>query len=407
MKICLLTSTYPRFPDDGAGRFIHSIAAALVRLGHEVHVIAPYHPAAISRLESVRVHYFRYIVYDRWAIMGYGQAMYNDQVLYKTAYLLAPLFFLSAFRKLVMLHIRYKFDILHAHWVIPNAPMAALLSYVSKIPLIITLHGSDIFLARKHAILGAIARICFRQASAITACSPQLYEGALALGANPERVHLVLWGADPQFFDPQAFSSRAELRAQLGLPSNVPILLTLGRLVKKKGIEYLVQALQLLRKHVPDVMVLVGGDGPERPRLEQLAIRLGVRESLRFLGTVSWRDVPRYLHASDVFVVPSVEDESGNLDGLPTTILEAMAAAKPVVASAVGGIPLVIENDRTGVLVPQRDPQALADALRKLLLDETLRTRLGAEARKRVQVELNWDQVAHIFTGLYLKSLQK
>lgn len=401
VRVCLLASTYPRFPEDGAGRFMHSIAEALVRQGHEVHAVIPYHPAIRPQPGPVHIHPFRYIWPDRWAIMGYAQAMHSDRALHKSAYLLAPLFFASAFRKLVQLHLQHRFDIIHAHWVIPNAPMAALFSRLSGTPLLITLHGSDIFVARKNALLGWLAGVCFRQAHAVTACSPQLYEGAVALGADVQRTHLLLWGADPARFDPSQAPPRSVLRAQIGLPEDAPVVLSLGRLVKKKGVEYLVQALPALREHIPNVLVVIAGDGPEREPLEQLAVHLGVRESVRFVGAVLWQHVPAYLHASDVFVVPSVVDESGNLDGLPTTILEAMAAAKPVVASAVAGIPLVVEHEKTGLLVPQRDPHALAAALTALLQDEQSRVRLGNAARQRVETELNWDRVAQFFTQLY------
>lgn len=406
MKVCLLASTYPRFPGDGAGRFMHSIAEALVRQGHDVHAVIPYHPAIRPQPGAVQIHPFRYIWPDRWAIMGYAQAMHSDRALNKGAYLLAPLFFASAFSKLLRLHAVHHFDIIHAHWVIPNAPMAALFSRLKNVPLIITLHGSDIFVARKNALLGAIAGACFKQANAVTACSPQLYEGALTLGASPQRTHLLLWGADPERFDPQRAPSQVSLREKLGLPSHAPIVLSLGRLVKKKGVEYLVQAIPYVREHIPDVLVVIAGDGPERSHLTQLALHLGVQAHVRFVGAVPWHEVPEYLHTCDVFVVPSVVDESGNLDGLPTTILEAMAAAKPVVATDVAGIPLVVEHEKTGLLVPQRDPQALATALVDLLRHVDKRHRLGIAARQRVEAELNWDNVARFFTELYNEAVR-
>jgi len=405
MKVCMIASTYPRFIEDGAGRFVHSIAEALVRQGHEVHVVVPYHPAIRRYPTPVYVHSFRYIWPDRWAIMGYAQAMYNDRVLHKEAYLLAPLFFVSAFRKIMQLHIRYGLDIIHAHWVIPNAPIALLFSRISGVPFLITVHGSDVFFARKNSLLRYVAKACFRNASAITACSPQLYESALALGANPQRTHLLLWGADPDYFSPDNMPSQSDLRYRLGFPTDALIVLNIGRLVKKKGVEYLVRAAPYILKTIPNVLIVIAGDGPERQNLEQLAADLGVRDAIRFVGMIPWQDVAVYLHASDVFVVPSIVDESGNLDGLPTTILEAMAAAKPVVASAVAGIPLVVEHNKTGVLVPQRDVHALASAIIDLLRDARKRIMLGKSARNRVENELNWNNVARLLTDLYEQAL--
>jgi glycosyltransferase involved in cell wall biosynthesis len=148
LRIGFITSTYPRYQQDGSGRFVQSIAEALSDLGHEVHVLAPYHPSISQLKSSVHVHHFRYIWPDKLAIMGYGHAMDSDRSIYRLAYLLAPFYFIFGLLRLINLTRRFKFDIIHAHWVIPNASMAAVVAYLFRIPLVITLHGSDIFVAQ-------------------------------------------------------------------------------------------------------------------------------------------------------------------------------------------------------------------------------------------------------------------
>lgn len=407
MKICMLTSTYPRFPNDGSGRFIRSIAEAIARQGHEVHVVTPYHPSLKFEKDAVYIHHFRYIWPDKFAIMGYGQALYNDQTLRKGAYALAPLFFMGALFTTIKLHLRYRFDIFHAHWVVPNAPTGMVLSRITRIPLVISLHGSDVFLARKSRLLSALAKACFRHAAAITACSYQLCEGAIALGASKDQLRLVLWGADPDAFDPTRFPSQLALRKQLGWPDECYVILSLGRLVKKKGVDYLIRSIPILKKKIKNILVIIAGDGPERKSLEDLTESMGVRDLVRFVGAIPWTQVAHLLHASDVFVVPSIEDDTGNLDGLPTAILEAMAAGKPIVATSVGGIPLVVSDGRTGLLVPQKDPEALAQALVRILSDNALSKNLGIFARKMVIEYLNWDRVASDFIQIYMKLNQE
>lgn len=380
---------------------MHSIAEALARQGHDVHALVPYHPDIRPHAGPVKVHPFRYVWPDKWAIMGHAQAMDSDRRLRKAALVLSPFFFLSGVQKLRQLTRQYQFDIIHAHWVIPNGPIGALVAHRRRIPLLITLHGSDIFVARKNPLLGRMARISFNQAAAVTACSPQLQEGALALGAPAGQTHLIKWGADPAYFDAGRFPASNELKAKLNLAGDGIVVMSLGRLVKKKGIEHLVKAAPAIVQEHPQTTFIIAGDGPERESLAALAQAAGVQESFRFVGNIPWQEVPRYLRLADIFVVPSVEDEAGNLDGLPTTIPEAMAAGKPVVASRVAGIPLVVHHQQTGLLVEQRQPEELAAAIGRLIADPERRLAMGRAARQLVVEELNWDEVARAFTALY------
>jgi glycosyltransferase involved in cell wall biosynthesis len=175
------------------------------------------------------------------------------------------------------------------------------------------------------------------------------------------------------------FEERANplLRAALTRGSAQRIVLMIGRLEKKqKGQQYLITA----AAQVPDAMFVLAGDGPDRGALEEQARALGVDNRVLFLG--HREDIPDLLAASDVFVLPSL------YEGLPLSILEAMAAGRPVIASAIGGNDEVIENGENGLLVPQADPEALAGALRALLSDPALARRLAEAGRSRVRREL-------------------
>jgi glycosyltransferase involved in cell wall biosynthesis len=402
MKVCLLTSTYPLNSNDGSGHFIKSIAEALAGLGHEVHVVTPFQSELQAQDGKVQLHPFRYIWPDRWAIMGYGKSLFSDRSLRWGTYLLAPVFFASAVIKIIRLHKRYHFEIIHAHWVIPNGPAAALFSWLTNVPLIISLHGSDIFVARQNKWLGKIAGICFKRASAITACSPALKEGAEALGADPLRTRLLLWGADPTIFDPAKMPSKANLRKRLEISDDAPVVLSLGRLVEKKGISTLVKAIPIVKELQPKAMFIIAGDGTERDGLERLAERLGVNESIRFVGKVPWTNVAEYLNNCDIFCVPSIEDTEGNLDGLPTSILEAMSMGKVVIASNVAGIPLVIKNEQTGILVKPGNPEQLGNTICSLLSNPIQMEYFGKNAQQRILKELNWNSVGEIFSKLYI-----
>jgi glycosyltransferase involved in cell wall biosynthesis len=379
------------------------MAEALNDLGHEVDVIAPYHPAIAPNESKVRVHYFRYIWPDAWAIMGYAQAMESDRKLRLSSYLLAPSFAMAEYVLLRRLMERRCYDIIHAHWVIPNAFVASFVARSWSVPLVISTHGSDIFFAKKQPALGALARWTFSRASAVTACSPDLQQGAQMLGADASRVHLIPWGADVDRF--QLLQPSNDLRDRLGLQADQLVILSLGRLVRKKGVEYLIRAMTHVAYKHPNICCLIGGEGPEKAALQQLATVLGVGNHVHFVGAIPWDQVPQYLHLCDLFVVPSIHDEHGNVDGMPTTILEAMAAAKPVVGSNVAGIPLVVSHGESGLLVEEQNVDDLARSLINLLESPELRRQYGENALYRVRQELNWQRVARNFVSLYESGL--
>lgn len=400
MKICFVASSYPRHATDGAAPFIRSMAEALIGLGHQVDVVIPHRSDLRLPPGPVRVFPFRYIWPERLAIMGYAEAMESDQRLRGLAYALAPAFALAEASRIWRLHAQNRYDIIHAHWVIPNGAVSALVAARIRRPLIISLHGSDIFFARRHALLGASAGWAFKRAAGVIACSPDLHAGALALGADPATTRLIPHGADPRRFAGSP-AERERVRAELGLRPDQPVLLSLGRLVKKKGLEYLIRALPDIVRAAPETVCLVAGSGPESAPLQQLAAELGVLPHLRFLGAIPWPDTPALYAAADIFVVPSIHDEHGNVDGLPTTILEAMAVGRPVIASRVAGIGLAVTDGQHGLLTPERDAAALARAAITLIQDSALRGRLGQNARDRVHQELNWTAVARTLSEIY------
>lgn len=398
MRITVLASSYPRFEGDGTAPFVQSIAEHMARLGHDVAVVAPY-DAAVRATEGspVPVHRYRYAPVDRWHIMGHARSLARDNQLRLGAYLLLPFFLLSGLWAALRVARRQKAEIIHAHWVIPGGLTGALVARILGIPLVVSLHGSDIFVAQKHRLFGWVAGRVFRRAAEVTACSDHLRQGALDLGAAPDRVHLVAWGADPERFHPHVPTMD---RSRVGLAPEDVVLVTLGRIVPKKGFHFLVRTLPALVRAHPRIQLLIGGDGPVREELTGIASALGLGARLHLPGQVAWHDVPAFLAAGDIFVLPSVLDAAGNTDGLPTVLLEAMAIGKAVVATEIGGVPLVIKHRVNGILVSPGNVDSLTRAISELLTDGDLRARLGAAARSSVETDFNWTEVARRMSSL-------
>lgn len=404
MRITVLASSYPRFPGDGTAPFVRSISEQLVELGHNVEVVAPYDPAVSGNLDQrVPVHRFRYTLLDRWHIMGHARSLAGDMHLKLAVFFLLPFFLLAQFWSALRVAGRQRAEIVHAHWVLPNGLVGAWVARALRIPLAISLHGSDVFVAQRNRIFGWVARWVFRQATVVTACSEDLRRGAVALGALADKVHIIAWGADPARFHPAVAPFD---RADFGLAGDDIVLVALGRIVPKKGFDVLVQALPSLLASHPGVQVLIGGDGFQRDQLCHLATSLGVSDYLHLPGRIPWDRVPAFLNMGDIFVLPSVRDAAGNLDGLPTVLLEALALGKPVVASGIGGVPLVIEDGVNGMLCPPGDSDALSQATASLLEDSSLRARLGQAARLSVEERFNWLDVARNFVALFERALE-
>jgi len=255
----------------------------------------------------------------------------------------------------------------------------------------ISLHGSDIYITKTNPIFAAVAKWVFRRASGVTSCSPDLLQEAIKLGAQ-KNSRLLAWGADPEVFHPE--KRNLKLRYEI-LDDHLKIMVvSIGRLVFKKGFDTLLQAMSQVLKKCPKVHLVVGGDGPLIDDLIIEADSLGISSQVTFIGHISWNQVPGYLATADIFVLPSKRDEHGNVDGLPTVLLEAMSSGTAVVASNIGGVGLVIEHNKNGILVPPNNADLLAEAIINLVMDENKRFHLGQAARQAVEDEYNWDNVS-------------
>jgi glycosyltransferase involved in cell wall biosynthesis len=393
----MVTTSYPRFPGDGVGSFIEPIAKGVAARGHDVHVVAPWHPAITrgSSEDGVSFHFYKYAPVRALNVFGYAQGLQADTHLRLAAWAAAPAALAAGWFKAWRVATKRHATVMHAHWVIPNGAIAALSR--GRLPLVVSLHGSDVYVAERHAATGRAARAVFARAAWVTACSDDLRQRALALGAPAARTETLPYGVDVDRFAPNP-QARAAVRETLGIGA-APLVVTAGRLVRKKGFEYLIDAAAALRPRWPHLCVAIAGDGDLRGELAERARPL--EGTVRLLGTLPQDEIGRLVAAADVVAVPSVRDEAGNVDGLPNFALEALASGTPVVASRAGGLPDVIEDGANGRLVPERDSASLAQALAALLEAPETRTRLGAEARRRVARDFGWAHVAERLEAAY------
>jgi len=404
MRIAVLTSSYPRFKGDGIAPFVQSISEALSTRGHRVQVLAPHDIDVRQNPDSkIKVHRFKYAWSEKTHVMGHARSLKADVKLRPIILLLLPLFLLAEIFNLIRLCRKMKAQVIHAHWVLPNGFSAAIVSKLLGIPLVISLHGSDIFMADRNFLFRGIARWTFAQASHVTACSPELYERAKKIQPDMD-IHLLAWGADPDKFKP--IKNREDIRRKYGWDSSDIIVSALGRLVYKKGFDRLISAAaQLPKKEKQHLRVVIGGSGALEEQLMRQAGQLGLQDIVSFPGRIPWHEVPEFLAASDIFVLPSQRDKAGNLDGLPTVLLEAMACGLPCIASDIGGVSLVVEHEKNSIIVPPDDLEALKEHLSRLIANQDLRLALGTQSRQDILKTFNWEHVAAFLEGLFRESL--
>ena len=394
-----MTSSYPLFPGDGTAPFIEEIVRGVAACGHEVDVVLPAHPRLQRPAEGgVRFFPFDYAPVASWRVWGYAQSLKADRGFRWRTLAVAPFAALATRRAVSKRLTNGSYDLVHAHWVIPGGVLSRAAARSANKPLVLSLHGSDVFAAERNAAFAGAARRAFEDASVVTACSGDLRDRAIRLGAAEARTHIVPYGVDAEFFGstPMPPEERAAVRARLGAPGDATLVVAVGRLVEKKGFRHFVDAIQ-----GTELRGAIVGDGDLEAGLREQISRSNAPVTLA--GRFSRTEIRDALHAADIVVVPSVIDSNGNVDGLPNALLEAMAAGRPIVASRVAGIPDVVTDGVDGTLVAAGDATSLREALLRVARDPD-RGRIGEAARLRVMRDLTWDRLAATFERLYVQA---
>ena len=385
MKVLFLTHSFPRYEDDVAGNFLLRLASALGREGVDVRVVAPATAgvADSARLNGTGVERFHYAP-RRYETLAYVGNM-AEQVRDSWSARFTMLGFLGAeFRSAVRARREMHPDVVHAHWWFPSGLVGTWLAKLSHTPLVTTLHGSDVRIARSVAMSRPAFRHVLQNSAAITAVSKWLAHEAQALVSSPAAtvapmpVATELFGVDGQ--------------RGAGKARRPDTLLFVGRLTKQKGVDLLLQALAKLPR---DMTLDIVGDGDERQPLERLAGELNLRDRIRFHGTRSQRELASFYRTAAALVVPSTDE------GLGLVAVEAMLCETPVVAFESGGIPDVVHHERTGLLVSERSPGALADAIARLLQRDDRGASLGAAGRMHAVSTFAPESVARRYLEIY------
>lgn len=384
MKILVIATTFPRWQKDKEATFVLELSKELMKNGLDVSVLVPDSKGAkkCEVYEGLKVYRFSYFFPRGMQKLAYGGILPNIK---KNPFLLleVPFFVLFEFLNAMKIIKKEKIDIVHSHWIIPQGFIGAILKKLFGVKHVVTIHAGGIFALNRFPLKRQIANFIVNNSDVITAVSGLGKKNldkivSTKLKKQTENKTKVI----PMGIYTNKFKlgiSKNVLKKKYGIESKHAVLF-IGRIAEKKGLEYLIRAINLIRKNINDVMLIVVGDGPLRTHLEKLSENLGLEKHINFVGYKVGNDKISYLSLSDLVVVPSIVTASGDTEGLPVTVMEAMAAGKPVIASDVGGMNEIITNNVDGILVKQKNVKQLAESISLLFRDIQLCDKLSRNA---------------------------
>jgi len=391
-KILVLTTTFPRWRGDTDPPFVFELCRRLAK-DFNIIVLAPHFPGSPSEenMDGMRVVRFRYF-FEPWEKLAYGSgggilARIRINPLWG---LMVP--FLVAGQVLATLRLlrRKRFDLVHAHWLVPQALTAVIARALSgrRIQLLATAHGSDLY-ALRGRLMDGVRRFVFNRSAAVTVVSRAMAEDLVRAGAPREKVRVIPMGTDlTDLFCPGPDSRN---------PKQV---LFVGRLVEIKGCRYLIEAWPKVMATEAEARLLIVGDGPERGRLERRVVELKTGDSVRFLGALPQASLPDLYRSSAVVVFPSIVGRGGDREGFGLVPVEALGCECAVVVSDLPAMRDIVQDGETGLVVRRGSSEEIAGAILRLLNNPELATQFGRNGRRHVVRRFEWRWIAAVYLAL-------
>jgi glycosyltransferase involved in cell wall biosynthesis len=392
VKVLYLVTAYARDPSDVITPWLVETIRRLRERGVTVEVLAPaYRGLATQVVGGVTVHRFRYAPRG-WETLTHDQTA-PDRIRERPLFLgLVPGYVAAGSRAAARLARAGGFDVLHAFWPVPQGVLGLWAKRRSGLPLVSTFFGVELtWMEKQFPFLAPLLVRIVRGSDAVTAISTY----------TAERLRRQVPGVEPAIIPFGAAVDAPPEPPPYTYDAHRPFdLVFVGRLVERKGVHVLLDALAMLPPE-RRVRLHVVGDGPERGRLEERAARLGLGGRAVFHGFVSKDELQAHLTTCDAFVLPAVVDAKGDTEGLGVVLLEAMSYARPVIASAAGGILDIVQGGRNGWLVPPGDAAALAAAVSACMDDPDRARTLGLHGREDVEAGFSWDVIADRLAEIY------
>ena len=400
-SILVITSTFPRWQDDKDPPFVFELCRRLLR-DFRIQIVAPHAPGAEVResLEGLEVYRFRYF-FERGEVLAYGSHPGGGGILANLkrrpwCYALVPFFLGAELISLARMLRGQKFDLIHAHWLIPQGLMAVLAARIARsdVPLVCTSHGADLF-ALRGAVWERVKKYVVASSSGLTVVSRAMRERLPAMSDSHDKVRIIPMGVDlERQFVPLPGKRRSKS------------LLFVGRLVEKKGLRYLIEAMPMVLDKHPEARLVIVGSGPEEAPMRRLAAALSLKEHIRFVGALENREIPALCQASELVVFPSVVARDGDQEGFGLVLVEAMGCECAVIATDLPAIRDIVVDGETGLIVPEKDPVALAQKIAYLFDNPHILSSLAINGRNFVLERYDWRKIAARYEAFFVELME-
>jgi glycogen(starch) synthase len=395
LNVCFVSPEY--FPiSGGTGAYVYYLSRQLQKLGHNIHIITRHEMNLTETVDGVSITYIKSEGNPLTRYWGFAR---------------------STFKKLKELNKKFEFDIIHAN--LPLVPNFALPEDSAK-AVISTVHSTwkgeaeairreglrklntnEKFMLEFNSLLRSSEKKLMKRSNALIAVSTYTKEELTEFyDIAEEKIHVIYNGVDVEKFKPN--KDRAGLRRELGLEEEQKIILFVGRLYRRKGLDTLLQSIPKVIQNFKDVKFVISGEGfkQNKEKLLKLTKKLNIANSVSFVGYFPDEKLPGLYAASDVFVLPAL------YENFPFAILEAQATGLPVISTRVGGIPELVTNNKNGLLVEPANSDQLTETMISLLQNPAFAEELGRRGRRLVEEKFAWPSVTGEVVDLYSEILK-
>ncbi len=385
MKVLMVATAYPRYHGDVITPWLVELIQRLQKKGVQVSVFtSSYKGLGNQMLDGVKVYRFRYFLKNAERLTHEETAV--DRIKRSPLYVMLTVFYLVfGTLNIIRLVRKEQFDIIHVHWPFPHILFGVLAKNASSARLFTTFYGVEIrWLKRKFPFLVRPFSFFIKKVDTITAISTHTAQELDTITSR--KIEIVPFSA--------------AIGQHRGTISDAREIIFVGRLVQRKGVKYLIEALAHVKNKIPHTLTIIG-DGPERADLEQQTRDLDLQDRVIFTGRISDEELYKHYNQCSFIVLPAVYDAKGDIEGLGVVLLEAMAHEKPAIASNAGGITDIITDGENGYLVPPGDASALANVIMTLATDKTACKRMGERAKQIVDDKFSWNRIVNQLAALY------
>ncbi len=396
MKVLVIGSVYPRFHEDAEVPWLRTSVAHLKQAGVEIQVLAPAYKGLKSHeIDGVKVNRFRYAPAG-WEFLTHEEGAPSKMASKPWLQLLAIPYIISGFFKCIKICRKFRPDVIHAHWPFPHAYIALGAAKLFHIPLVLNFHGAELLLIRKKKWVKPLLKFAIGQAQAVFANS-SFTAGKIKALRNVD----VEWS--PYGTTLESGNASGDEIAPHPINGKFKILFV-GRHIERKGICYLIEAAKYLPRDQFEIRIVGVGDLTDKLKTQATEVSTtSDAAEIIFTGKLSPEELANEYKTANVFTLPAIVDSKGDTEGLGVVLIEAMELGLPVVASNVGGIPDVVVDGVSGILVPEKDPQALANAYKRLAADPELLKQLLTGAQKRIAECFTWGKIVERQIAVYEK----